>query len=243
MSTAAAQRAAHENFNIATDLPSTADVVKIAKAVDTFAAKTIFTTVESRSIKLKSGMLAKVNGDSPTLEQAAWLWYLATTMKPILTVESGYNQGLAAAIVTAAHMANGLNGGHVPIQDNAKGIENGIGGKIFEELKLVGFQVMEHESAHVLPQLYLQRLGAGMKLVYFDHAIHSDEQIMEFFYLNQLMNDGGVFVVNTGHAARRFLVDYIKQSHRNYVVKELDCGLTLVQKPDEAAMMGAIFSA
>src|SRR5690606_3097909 len=112
-----------------------------------------------------------------------WLFYLVTAIRPVISYETGFDQGLAAALMTAAHMVNGEHGGHVPIQDDAKNVEGGIGAKIFSELGLTGYQIMEHEPAHVLPQLFLQRLGQGLRLVYFNSATASDEQMMEYYYI------------------------------------------------------------
>lgn len=240
----AAEQLLQTPFNILTDLPATAEVlnlVKVQRAANPLA-EALFAMIEKGEIALKDGTKAKLKSEAPTLQQASWLYYLITTMKPILTVETGFDQGLTGAIMTAAHMANGLHGGHVPIQDEAKKVENGIGFKLFTEFALSGYQIMEHEPAHVLPQLYLQRLNQGMRLVYFNDAVTSDEQMMEYYYLNLLLNEGGVFVINTAHTARRYLVDYLKENRHDYAMRELDCGLTLVQKPLEADVMNQIFS-
>lgn len=232
------------NFNITTDLPSLHDLRDFitAQRKQNPTLDRLFKMLDAAEIRITDGGITPLKEAAIIAEHAMWLYYLTVTAKPILSLEMGMYQGVTAAAVTIAHMQNGLHGGHVPIQDHAKQVENGIGFKLFTDLGLSGFQIMEHEPAMVLPQVYLQNLNSGLRLVYFNHATASDEQMMEYFYVNALLNDGGIMVINTAHAARRFLVDYLRQERHDIVLRTLDCGLVLAQKPIMADIMADVFS-
>jgi hypothetical protein len=232
------------HFNITTDLPSAVEL----RGLMTDARKKnaplnrLLTMVEAGEIRITDGAIIKINAENHVLDRVMWLYYLTVAAKPILTIETGFHQGLIAAAITLAHMDNALHGGHVPIQDRAKQVENGIGFKLFTDFSLSGFQIMEHEPAMVLPQVYLQNLNAGLRLAYFNFATSSDEQMMEYFYINTLLNEGGIMVINTDHAARRFLVDYLQKERHDMVLRTLECGLVLAQKPVMADVMADVFS-
>lgn len=224
-------------FNILTDLPSPEEWHKRSRqACGTVSAlDKIFSMIEQRWVPNIHGKKYRLNDNDMTLEQAELLFYLVTETQPILTVESGFEHGLNAAIITAAHMYNGLNGGHVPIQNQPRNILDGIGFYTLERLELTGYQIMEHESGTVLPQMYLQKLNQGLSFVYFNNATEFDEQMMEYFFLNRLLNEGGIIAINTGEQARRDLIDYIRKARHDYAIRELKCGITLVQTPDHSA--------
>ncbi len=153
-------------------------------------------------------------------------------MQAFKFIETGFNLGLTAGVITAAHMRNGLNGGHVPIQDQAKIVAEGTGFYTMQRLGLQGFQIMEHPPAVVLPQVYAQGLNQGLLFVYLNSAENADEQVMEYFYLNRMLNEGGVMAINTTHPARRRLVGFIREDRDDYAIRELSCDITLVQKPN-----------
>lgn len=220
-------------FNILTDLPAQSEWAKRTDATRRTMASLddLLTMIETRRIKTENGQDNALPDDAVTLTQAELFFYLITEIKPVLSIETGFHFGLAAGVITAAHMANGENGGHIPIQDQAKQVEEGTGFYTLQRLDLSGYQIMEHEPALVLPQIYLQQLSNGLKFVYFNSADNFEEQMMEYFYINRLLNEGGVMAINTGSAARRELVDYIRKNRYDYAIRELDCGITLVQKP------------
>lgn len=225
-------------FNILTDLAPPATWSKTANDARNrmSAVDELFSMIERREILNQNGKNVKLDADDVTLEQAELFFYLVSEMKPILSVEVGFSSGLSAGVITAAHMLNGLNGGHVPVQDQAKLVDDGIGAYTMERLELSGYQIMEHETALVLPQLYMQQLNQGMRLVYFNGAESFEEQMMEYFYLNRLLNEGGVIAINTNHAARRELIDFIRRDRHDYAIRALSCGITLVQKPAVTAL-------
>jgi len=225
-------------FNILTDLASPAAWSKIAHEArnDTPQLDEVFSMIERREVIDTNGKNVKLKDGDITLEQAELLFYLIHEIKPILSVEMGFANGLAASVMTTAHMLNGLNGGHVPIEDQAKLVNDGIGHHTMERLELTGYQIMEHEPALVLPQMLLQQLNQGLKLVYFNGARTFEEQMMEYYYMNRLLNEGGVLAINTANAARRELVDFIRRDRHDYAIRALSCGITLVQKPAVTAL-------
>ncbi|WP_206214361.1 hypothetical protein, partial [Pseudomonas viridiflava] len=58
-----------------------------------------------------------------------------------------------------------------------------------------------------------------------------DEQMMEYFYLIRLLNEGGIIAINTRAPARQELVDYIRKNRHDYAVRVVDDHITLVQIP------------
>jgi len=220
-------------FSIMTDLPSPAEWHKRCRqsTAKLAALDKLLTMIEQREIPTVEGKMIALSKDDLSLQHAELLFYLITETKTILSVETGFGKGLAAAIMTAAHMVNDLNGGHVPIQASTDRGPDDIGSYTLENLGLSGFQIMDHETATVLPQMYLQKLNDGLSFVYFNHAREFDEQMMEYFYLNRLLHEGGIMAINTSDKARRELVDYIRRDRTDYAIRELDATITLVQKP------------
>lgn len=225
-------------FSILTDLASPAEWHKRTRqACDQLPAlEELLTMIEMREMPDEQGTRIKLEGREISLKHAELFFYLVTLTKPILSVETGFGSGLAAGVITAAHLYNELLGGHVPVQSRAREALDGLGLYTLERLKLTGYQVMEHETAMVLPQMYLQKLNQGLSFVYFNSATEFDEQMMEYYYINQLLNEGGIMAVNTEVAARRELVAYIQKSRHDYAVRRLDDVITLVQTPKLSAI-------
>lgn len=225
-------------FNILTDLPSPEEWHKRSRqACGTLPAlDKIFSMIEQGWVPNLHGKKYRLEEGDVTTAQAELLFYLVTETKPILTVETGFEHGLNAAVITAGHMYNGLNGGHVPVQNQPKAILDGIGFYTMERLELNGYQIMEHETGTVLPQMYLQKLNQGLSFVYFSSATDFDEQMMEYFFLNRLLNEGGIMAINTHAPARQELVAYIRKARHDYAVRETPCGITLVQTPNHSAI-------
>jgi hypothetical protein len=225
-------------FSILTDLPSPEEWHKRCRQACSTIRQidTILSLIEQGFVPNEHGRKIKFREDDITVEQAELLFYLTTEVKPILTVETGFDHGLVTAIFAAAHMYNELKGGHVPIQAQPKYVMEGVGFYTLEKLGLSLYQVMEHESAMVLPQMYLQKLSEGLGIVYLNSATEFDEQMMEYFYLNRLLQEGGIIAINTAASARRELVDYIRTSRFDYAVREMSCGITLVQLPQPLAL-------
>ena len=220
-------------FNILTDLALPQKwLARLENARrDNNALDEVARMLETRRMTSPHDESLSIPEDAVTLEQAALFYYLVTTLKPILSIETGFKLGLAAAVITLAHMGNGLNGGHVPIQDQAKQVLDGAGFYTLQRLNLQGYQIMEHPPSVVLPQVYSQGLNQGLLFVYLNSAENADEQVMEYFYLNRMLNEGGVIAINTAHPARRRLVEFIREDRDDYAIRELTCDITLVQKP------------
>jgi hypothetical protein len=221
-------------FNILTDLPSPQEWLDRLDVAchEMPALDEVIQLIKLGHVPTPMGELMKLSEDSVTMEQAALLFYLATTLKPILTIETGFKMGLTASVFTLAHMRNELSGGHVPIQEQAKLVNEGIGLYTLERLNLQGYQIMEHAPAVVLPQVYMQNLNKGLKIVYLNSAENADEQIMEYFYLNRMLNEGGVMAINLNHPARQQLVEFIRNDRSDYAIRMLPCNIALVQKPN-----------
>lgn len=226
-------------FNILTDLASPAEWHKTCRQACSVipALDEILSMIEQRVMPEEKGGMFPIPEQDITLKQAELLFYLIVRTQPILTLETGWGTGLTAAIITAAHMANGLAGGHVPIQDNAKDVLGGIGFHTFERLGLTGYQVMEHESAVVLPQMYLQNINHGLAFAYLNAATEFDEQMMEYYYVNRLLGEGGIIAINTAVPARQMLVDTIRKTRHDYAVRDMGNHITLVQLPELSAIL------
>lgn len=225
-------------FSILTDLPSAAEWHKRCRQ---FAAKypaldKLLTMIEQREVPTVEGKKIKLSERDLSLVHAELMFFLINETKTILSVETGFGKGLATGIITMAHHANDLHGGHVPMQARANRSEDDIGEYLLQSLEIAGFQLMDHESANVLPQMYLQQLNEGLSFIYFNSARQFDEQMMEYFYLNQLLNEGGIMAINTQEKPRQDLVDYIRRDRHDYAVREIDEKLTLVQKPMMSAL-------
>lgn len=224
-------------FSILTDLPSQAEWHKRTRqdCAKVKALDELLSMIEQRYVLDRDGKKIALGEEDVTLEQAELLYYLVTQTKPILTVETGFDHGLISGVITAGHMVNNLKGGHVPIQESPKYIMGGVGFYTMERLKLEGYQIMEHESALVLPQMYMQELNDGLAFAYLNCSKEFDEQMMEYFYLNRLLNEGGIIAINTNATARKNLVEYIRKMRHDYAVREVG-SITLVQSPKLSAL-------
>jgi hypothetical protein len=225
-------------FNILTDIPASEEWHNRARQVcgTIRALDTVLSQIEQRFVPNEHGRKIKLRENDVTPEQAELLLYLVTETKPILTIETGFDHGLITAMFAAGHMYNGLKGGHVPMQSQPKYVLEGIGLYNMSKLDLKLYQVMEHESAMVLPQMYLQKLNDGLALAYLNSATEFDEQMMEYFYLNKLLQEGGIIAINTSVPARRELVDYIRKNRFDTAIRDMDCDITLVQLPQPIAL-------
>lgn len=225
-------------FSILTDIASPDEWHKRCRQAcgKVSALDKLLTMVDQRWVPSEKGKKFKLEEDEITVSQVELLFYLVTETKPILTVETGFDTGLIAGIITAAHLYNELNGGHVPIQNQPRHVMEGTGFYTLERLKLTGYQIMEHETAAVLPQMYLQKLNDGLSFVYFNSATDFDEQMMEYYFLNRLLNEGGIIAINTKAPARAELVEYVRKNRFDYAVRDMQNGITLVQLPHNAAM-------
>ncbi len=116
-------------FNVVTDLASPAEWAQRVNAARRTmpALDDLFTMIETRKIKTQDGKEIPLSPHAVTLQQAELFFYLVTEIKPILSIETGFSIGLTASTIAFAHMVNGLNGGHIPIQEQAKQVEQGIG--------------------------------------------------------------------------------------------------------------------
>lgn len=225
-------------FSILTDVMSPAEWHKrTRKACSSIPAlDDVLTMIEKREVKWGDNIAAILDDNDITLREAELLFYLICEIKPILTVETGLGKGVAAAVMIAAHMHNGLNGGHVPLQKKNENTKDNPGVALLNALPLTGFQIMDHESALVLPQMYLQQLNDGLKFAYLNNATEFDVLMMEYFYVNQLLNEGGIIAIDTRERVRRELVDYVRRERHDYAVREIDETMTLIQKPQLAAL-------
>lgn len=223
-------------FNILTDLPSPAEWHKrVRQACGKFSyLDDVMTATERRRLVWKD-IDVPLDDQDMTLEEAELLFYLVTETKPILTVETGLGKGLAAATMIIGHMQNDLNGGHVPLQIKSENTKENPGIALLEAMPITGYQIMDHESALVLPQMYLQQLNDGLTLGYVNNATEFDVLMMEYFYLNRLLNEGGIMAIDTRVKARRELVDYIRRERHDYAIRPISETMTLVQKPSLSA--------
>ena len=196
------------------------------------ALDAVFTMIEKREIprgELRTPYAVKE--ESVTTQQAELFLYIMNRLKPNLSLEIGFGDGLLSCVLTAAHMHNGLKGGHVPVEDRARAINGGVGARLMEELNLENYQIMEHPPEIVLPQIYIQNINDGLLFAYMNHATAFDEQMMEYFYVSRLLNEGGVLAINLAHPARRALAEYIRSERHDCAFREMECGVALVQLP------------
>lgn len=225
-------------FSILTDLPSADAMHKHAEKLrrNNKALDALLDILETRMMPRPRISALPLDEKDLSLAQGELLLYLVTTIKPILTVETGFDYGLVTGILSVGHALNGLSGGHVPMHERASTMYRGAGMHLLQTLEISGHQIMDHEPALVLPQIYTQKLNEGMNLAYMNYAQDFDEQMMEYFYLNRLLHEGGVIAIPGDNNARNQLIAWLRQERHDYAVRELPCGITLVQKPPLTAL-------
>lgn len=226
-------------FNIKTDVPSQSDITAYAEQQrkTSTALDEILTCLEKGELLSPNGQMVKAHPDCVNKDIATTLFYLTHKMRPILTLETGFIYGFSATVIMCAHEMNNLNGGHVPIQVDAHEIHHGIGAYTLERFGFTNFQLMEHESSLVMPQMLIQNLAPDLALAFINGSKRFDEIMLEIHYVDLLLQKDGVIAVNANNApATKAVVDYMKNNKKHYTFKEMDNGLVLFQKTQDVVL-------
>ena len=220
-------------INITKDIPSQKKIAAyVAEQTNNSSVLAeIMATADSRKLLAPDGTLIDLPKDVARKNQLELLFYLTHILKPILTAETGFNYGMTASAFLCAHALNHLKGGHVPIQNEALSLHEGIGAHTLHRLRLENYQIMEHEPCIVLPEMLLQRLAPDLRLAYINGADEYDEAMLEFYYLDRQTLSNGIIAVNTHKSkGRKDILKFIKKYRPTYKVAETDCGITLIQR-------------
>jgi hypothetical protein len=193
-------------FRIA-DLPPVAEMVAAAHkdAERHSTVHSLLTFVQQGSIPDKDGRPVPITSGNVTTDLLAVIWCLIKTMQPHLTIETGFDFGLAAAMFLYGHQVNGHNGAHIPIAQGAydeDALDN-YGYDMLKWLRFKNYQVMHHAPALVLPQIMTNDLAAGLGLVLLNGEPTFEDTILDFYYLSRLLLTGGVIVVNLSNTPQR----------------------------------------
>lgn len=227
------------SFNIETDVPSQQDITAYAEQQrgSSTALNEILISLEEGALLAPNGSKVKVHPDCVNKDIATTLFYLTHKMRPILTLETGFIFGFSATIIMCAHEMNNLNGGHVPIQVDAKEIHDGIGAYTLERFGFTNFQLMEHESSLVMPQMLIQNLAPDLALAFINGTKRFDEIMLEIHYVDLMLQKDGVMVINSLNSpATKAVIDYMKNNKKHYVSKDMDNGLVLFQKTQDIVL-------
>lgn len=227
------------SINITSDIPSQDEIHNFVEEQrkSSTALDDVLTSMEEGSLLAPSGEKVELHPDCVTKDIAETLFYLTSKIRPILTVETGFIYGLSATAIMCAHEINNLNGGHVPIQVHAKEIHDGIGAYTLERFGFTNFQLMEHESSLVMPQMLIQNLAPDLSLAFINGSKRFDEIMLEVHYIDLLLVNDGVIAINTNHnPAAKAVVDYMKTNKPYYTSKEMDNGLVLFQKTQDVIL-------
>lgn len=139
-----------------------------------------------------------VESHATNLTELALLYYLARTQTADMTLETGFNYGLASAAILLAHQANHTGSGHVPVADNIREIEYGIGVKLLEHFELENYQLMEHPPFVVLPQIYANGIGGNLGIAYLNGRHEFTQSLIELFYTLHMTAETCVIIYRIG---------------------------------------------
>ncbi len=220
-------------INIAKDIPSSKKIAAYAaeQANNSSVLAEILSIAKDRKIASPDGTMLDLPKNIARQDQLELLFYLTHTTKPILTAETGFNYGMTASAFLCAHALNHLKGGHVPIQNCALDINDGVGAHTLKRLRMENYQIMEHEPSIVLPEMLLQRLAPDLRLSYINGDDIYDEAMLEFYYFDRQTLANGIIAINTYKSkGRKDVLKFIKKYRPSYKIAETDCGITLIQR-------------
>ncbi len=220
-------------LDVSKDIPSEKKISTYAseQANNSSVLAEVLEIAQSRKLPGPEGEIISLPKNIARLNHLELLFYLTHHMKPILTSETGFNYGMTASAFLCAHALNNLKGGHVPIQNRALDINDGVGAYTLKRLRMENYQIMEHEPCIVLPEMLLQRLAPDLRLAYINGNDAYDEAMLEFYYLDRQTLPTGIIAINTHQSTeRKDLLKFIKKFRPEYKIAETDCGIALIQR-------------
>lgn len=227
------------SFDLENDLPDqqVINATTEKEAENNSALKELLAALDEGKLLSPEGEKVDIPKNSVSKDKAATLFYLTHVMKPILTVETGFYSGISAGMFLSAHMMNNINGGHVPIQNQANEINDGIGTYTLKRLGFQNYQLMEHEASLVMPQMLLQNLAEDLYIVFLNGSDRFDEAMLELYYMDLMVQTDGLIIFNTVDSpARQAVLDYTLKNKPYYISKEMDNGLVILQKKEDVLL-------
>ena len=148
---------------------------------------------------LKSGFVQSTDGDlikldsNVTLEEGNFLSEIIAQIKPKGTLEIGLANGISALFICEAIKKIPHRHHHIIVDPNQNSEWRGSG---LCSLRRAGFEKIikffEEPSQTVLP--YLETMGVKVDFAFVDGWHTFDHTLVDFFYIDKLLNVGGVVV-------------------------------------------------
>ena len=171
--------------------------------------------IKSGYVKSPSGNLIQVQGNI-TQETGEFLTEIIAELKPKVTLEVGLAYGVSALFI-CQELKKYPNTRHIIIDPCQNTIYGGLG---LNNLRKAGYQEIidfcEQPSQTFLPQL--ETLGVKIDFAFIDGWHTFDHTLVDFFYIDKLLNKGGVvaFDDSTWPSVSKVLRFIIK--NRSYTV-------------------------
>jgi cephalosporin hydroxylase len=138
------------------------------------------------------GHREEINESCTPMLEGQILWYITRQLRPMLIIETGFGWGASAAFFLSA--LSPWHGKLISIDPFIPGIGQGKPGTTFvQQLGLAqNHELLETTSETVLPMLVARKPAEKVMFAYIDGCHHFDGALIDFIYLNRLLEIGGV---------------------------------------------------
>jgi predicted O-methyltransferase YrrM len=155
------------------------------------------------------------------------LWGLARAVAPAASIETGFAFGISTACVLAAVPTVA----HTSIDPLFRNWAGTLGLDYWRELGLA-FDLIEEPSEYALPRLAVA--SRRIQFAFVDGVHTFDGALIDFFYLDRMLDRGGVIVIHDADApAIETLVAFIVANRRYVVSTAYAPTIVVCQKLDE----------
>ena len=147
----------------------------------------------------RTGVIFDVDGHREEIDESCTqmpegqiLWYITRQLRPMLIIETGFGRGASAAFFLSA--LSPWHGKLISIDSFIPGIGQGRPGTTFvQQLGLAqNHELLETPSEIVLPMWVARKPAEKVMFAYIDGCHHFDGALIDFIYLDHLLQIGGV---------------------------------------------------
>lgn len=176
--------------------------------------------IQSQKVSTESGEEIPLNS-SIDLEEANFLYKLITDNQCIRTLEIGCAMGISSLVICEAISKNDSNTHHLIVDPFQMTDWNGLGIKNLKKSNFTNFTLYEDYSEFILPKLVKD--GIEIDFAFIDGWHTFDHTIIDFFFLNRMLKEGGIIVIDdVGMPAinkvLRYILNYPAYEHLNSVI-------------------------
>jgi predicted O-methyltransferase YrrM len=155
----------------------------------------------------RTGVMFTVDGQhhemiedgSTQMQEGQVLWYIVRQLRPPLVIEIGFGRGTSAAFLLSA--LSTWHGKLISIDPYYRSSVGTTGITFIQRLGLAdNLKLLEISSEIALPLRLLSKPAQRIKFAYIDGSQHFDAKLLDFKYLDRMLEIGGVIVIDDAPA-------------------------------------------